>query len=575
MFFIASFVLFLLQGTAFALTQDADGFYLVGSSSDWKAFAKKVNDGVEGTAKAKLTADIDFGDTVLANWHSDGMIGNQYFRAFTGEFDGAGHTVKIRAKAEGESNIALFGHIAGNAVIRNLTVDGEFKNTKGGAAAVVANMYNNTPAVENCVNRANITSGGTEHTKGAAGGIACYATNGTVTGCRNEGEVQGSKFAGGIAAIVSSSCSVENCENSGSVAVTDGTEKGRSAGGIAGQNGGKLLNCKNSDTITCAEGEEAGAAGGIAGTVSQNNPSDKLPEVTGCENSGDVSGDKNVSAGGIAGSLKAESSEERAKISNCINNGPISDSRQSGGIVGNAVKNADIVKCVNTAEVTAVDDGTTEADGAGGVVGRMVDEPGMAVSNCSSSANVTATGEESYVGGVIGYNIGTTQQIEDCTWLKTDTVGPEHGRGKPENLDGGTVSKDNKQELPATVLVLDSYAKRGNTFDFKATVYPEGAVPLMSPVSITLPEGLKINPSDFMTGVLNIGVEVTEGEAGETYTVTAECEGLTADFTVTPAEDAEEPDIPPYTGSSGGGCSTGFAALALLAAVPFVLRRKK
>ncbi|OUO93580.1 chitobiase/beta-hexosaminidase C-terminal domain-containing protein [Cloacibacillus sp. An23] len=40
-------------------------------------------------------------------------------------------------------------------------------------------------------------------------------------------------------------------------------------------------------------------------------------------------------------------------------------------------------------------------------------------------------------------------------------------------------------------------------------------------------------------------------------------------------EEPTSPDIPPSSGGSGGGCSAGFGALALLAAVPMLFRRKK
>ena len=51
-----------ISSGAWAIEQDTDGYYLIGSVQDWKDFAAIVNSGTNTAANAKMTADIDLGD---------------------------------------------------------------------------------------------------------------------------------------------------------------------------------------------------------------------------------------------------------------------------------------------------------------------------------------------------------------------------------------------------------------------------------------------------------------------------------------------------------------------------------
>ena len=86
----------------------------IGTAEELKAFAELVNSGVDGAnfAAAELTADIDYGTEST-------MIGSGDFN-FQGCLDGKGHTIKIN----------MFGSADGQALFRNIGINGRVKNLK-------------------------------------------------------------------------------------------------------------------------------------------------------------------------------------------------------------------------------------------------------------------------------------------------------------------------------------------------------------------------------------------------------------------------------------------------------------
>ena len=97
-------------GSAFALDQDADGYYLIGSKADLQAWTEIS--GYEAT-NAKLTADIDDVDFMLCTNSA----------SFEGIFDGQGHTITLNIDTSIEHG-GLFYNIKGT--VKNLIVGGTF-----------------------------------------------------------------------------------------------------------------------------------------------------------------------------------------------------------------------------------------------------------------------------------------------------------------------------------------------------------------------------------------------------------------------------------------------------------------
>lgn len=116
-----------------------------------------------------LTADIDL--ATYTGTKAQAPIGNST-TAFTGTFDGQGHTVS-GIDLSGGSMTGFFGKVQG-ATIRNLTVNG---NVKGTAAAVGGLIgYGIVPlTIENCVNRIHVS--GKDRSAGFVGSVDLTKAN--------------------------------------------------------------------------------------------------------------------------------------------------------------------------------------------------------------------------------------------------------------------------------------------------------------------------------------------------------------------------------------------------------------
>ena len=104
---------------AFALGQDADGYYLIDTAQDWQDFAALVQ--TTPAANARMTADIDLGTQVT-------MIGTEA-NPYQGTFDGQGHTLTVNWTVNsGGDGVAPFRWLSG-ATIKKLHVDGSISAT--------------------------------------------------------------------------------------------------------------------------------------------------------------------------------------------------------------------------------------------------------------------------------------------------------------------------------------------------------------------------------------------------------------------------------------------------------------
>ena len=291
-----------------------DGTYAIGDLESWIAFRDAVNAGESFRGKiVRLDADLDLssvGWTPIGTGYSDAgtlseaefqgtqtflyaygdsmytvateyVNGAHYYRlcAFSGTFNGHGHAITGLSSSVPDGFSGLFGYVS-NGTVMNLDVF---------SASV---------------------SGDT------AGGIAGCLEYGTIRNCRFDGEVAGSKAAGGIV--------------------------GRAVGiPVSGSPQSDLIACVNFGSVTAARG----LAGGIVGAC----------VATGfdlCANRGKVVGD---SAGGIVGRYDAGS------VTSCLAEGSVNGHSYAGGIAGYWYTGL-IQDCVSLASVSGGDD-------VGGTVG--------------------------------------------------------------------------------------------------------------------------------------------------------------------------------------------------------------
>jgi len=213
----------LLPATVRAAEGTADDLIEISSEAGLKDFRNKVNAG-EKNLCAKLTKDI----TLSEDWTPISSNAQYPSEAFSGIFDGNGHTIKgLRINAS-TAYQGFFAYTNG-ATIKNLTIDGSVTSSENYVGGIVGNAPNTT--IQNCLFSGSVT---TTKNKGAyVGGIAGYAGGSstaaktTITGCVNKATVTGEATdnAGGIAGYAQFG-TISYCYNTGKVSGKTGYAAG-------------------------------------------------------------------------------------------------------------------------------------------------------------------------------------------------------------------------------------------------------------------------------------------------------------------------------------------------------------
>ena len=178
--------------------EDEQEHYDIASAEDLKDFAEMVNSGKAGIS-ATLTADIDF------TAYPSIMIGNN--EAYKGEFDGAGHSIKLALQRTAQ-NAGLFSNLSG--YVHDLTTTGTITTSSKFAGGIAAKTEDAT--IERCQSRVNIIS--TVNGDGTHGGIVGVSYKGTVVrDCLICGDMQGSQTncCGGVAGWADGATHISNC----------------------------------------------------------------------------------------------------------------------------------------------------------------------------------------------------------------------------------------------------------------------------------------------------------------------------------------------------------------------------
>ena len=283
-------------------------------------------------AHYKLIEDIDMSKIEIWN-----PIGSETER-FTGEFDGNGHTISNMTintwtgNGHVSSYIGLFSSLY-NCKIKNLnieSVDIEVLNNHVGSLAGAAE----NSEIKNC------SSDGIVYGVGDAGsyigGIVGTNTNGTISGCRFRGRVDGENYAGGITST--NTGTIINCSTHGR-----GDNEYIAAyypGGIVGSNSGTISCCYNENEIWGNHYYGGCGAGGIVG----NNTNGKIEF---CYNTGYVhfATVESGYVGGICG--------QGGNVADCYNSGKI---RSGDAIVCGIAYTASITRCYNMGSLDGGDE---------------------------------------------------------------------------------------------------------------------------------------------------------------------------------------------------------------------------
>ena len=268
--FISLIVLLGCTAEAWAIEQDSDGYYLIGSVQDWKDFANIVQNTNQG-ANAKMVADVDLGGDQTKIGATGAYDSSP---CFSGTFDGQGYTLTVAYTGITENYVgAPFAKING-AIIKNLHVAGTI-NSGGFHPSVVSDSWG-TSTIENVWSSLVITS-----TRG--GWVEC----GGIVGCMKNGNL-----------------TVRDCLFTGSITASGGYNGcfvGYKDGGT-----GTIINCLSLGTFSYPNGYNSWTSG-PAGTHNncfvkqyQGNDIPAAMKVT----------DEQLADGTIAAALQADRSEE-------------------------------------------------------------------------------------------------------------------------------------------------------------------------------------------------------------------------------------------------------------------------
>lgn len=334
-----------------------DNPYQIGTAQEMAWLAYAVNNRMESEGYcAVLTADINLG---YCQWPVIGVLSSNGQRAYTGTFDGQGHTVSglnITALG-GRQKLGLFG-VAQDAVIENLTVRGSIDLTgvrsydSNMAGYIIGGLLGSGEVkdgkgvtIRNCVSQVDISVSFVNDQKAqrasVSGLVGRLSGSGSheITDCRNEGRVYtsfepgayylggsgGDGGQGGVVGFIGASARLERCVNTGTVYA------GRAAGvgGIVGNVGDSgvtitLNQCANQGAVSNDTGGvllRKGGTGGIIGLA----PTGSIT-VSRCYNTGAVAGSAIV--GGILGGEKGEHSSSQygnknLTLENCYNAGDL------------------------------------------------------------------------------------------------------------------------------------------------------------------------------------------------------------------------------------------------------------
>ena len=332
----------LLEGAALMSELTGEGTeespYLITSSDDLFLMANNINTGVGNTAYYKLTADIDLGG---AEWAPIGHYTEtkKDAVAFSGVFDGDGHTVSnFKITEEDIYYVGFFGLVSGGTIknfnIDAATIDVDFSTLQiVYTGTLVGRMVTKTPNSLSSITNCNVTNSSvTVHSTSEifAGGLAGSVASGdyknasifiafsnvknvdvsistTAKNASSDGNANmiiGGGFIGFISALADSTLTVINCSADADV-FADATNSLTSQpliGGLFGNvrtvndsGDGKMTinSCYSTGTVTAHSDYHPYIVGGFAG---QFYPSKDLT-VTDCYSSSDVSG-KFLQAGG-------------------------------------------------------------------------------------------------------------------------------------------------------------------------------------------------------------------------------------------------------------------------------------
>lgn len=175
-------------------TQDEDGLYHIDSAAEFINYINAVVTSNSTNRPDMMTVVLD--KSIDLNGYTFTRTGQAY--AFSGKFDGKGHTVsnfkitQTDGGVDGVGYTGLFGYLIAGASVKNLTVMNATVTSNAAQVAVIAPSVNDGAIVDNC-HVVNCAVSGTKK----VGAVAGYVCSGVVAGVTHTSSV--------------TNCSAKNC----------------------------------------------------------------------------------------------------------------------------------------------------------------------------------------------------------------------------------------------------------------------------------------------------------------------------------------------------------------------------
>ena len=400
-------------------------------------------------------------------------IGNSEENAYTGTFNGDGHTISgLYINSSSDNYQGLFGRVSGT--VQNLSVSGSVKVTGNG---------------------------------GRVGGVVGYNySGGNVTNCYNTGDVNVTGNDGRVGGVVGwNSGNVTNCYNTGGVKVTG---NGGRVGGVVGYNNGNVKNCYNTGTVQnlSVSGTVSGKmyVGGVVG----DNYSSGI--VENCY----YQIDKGATVG--IGGTTADDTTTVAKTAAEFQSGEVAyllQGTQTTPVWGQSNLNTD----KSWPTLSALDDNAQPVYKVTVVYGDYADAPKTETSYTNNPAKPAAPSRDGYTfGGWDKTGEGATTITYTAKWYSITA--------SPSALDFGSITEGEERPAAQTVTVK-------NTGNQRVTL----TQPTANNFEITTSDSLTLAPNAIASFTIQPKDNLPRGSYSEQITITGDnnvSETLTASFTV-------------------------------------------
>ena len=213
-----------------------DGSYTVYNANGLMNVAELVNG---GKTDINITLDKNI-DLTGKDWTP---IGTDYDNAYTGTFDGGGHTITGLTVTTNDKYAGLFGYIGNAGTVKNVVMEGVLITSNNGSsqAGGVAGFSRGT--IENCSVSGSVS--GTD----CVGGVVGSQKAGSIIGCCTSATVKGTHYVGGVAGEKWGTMTA--CYATGNVTLEIASQKNLYGGGVVGLNGGsRVLACYATGNVT-------------------------------------------------------------------------------------------------------------------------------------------------------------------------------------------------------------------------------------------------------------------------------------------------------------------------------------